>query len=241
MTDWTSFFKCFKLLPYFARLAYHPINRNAIFYQKCGDLGARGVLREKYLMEISRGKRVLHFGFLDSPFCEEKLNNGLLIHEQLKKAASFVYGLDIDGEALELYRKKTGDLNNGLLDIQKPLPAADYLANKYDVILFPEVLEHLLHPALALGNLREICLRNPGAKLCITTPNAYSTMAFFIAVTGDELVHPDHYFYFSPTILRKLVRDTGFKMEDLQLYAGEKFINTPGLTKHGLIALCSVA
>jgi 2-polyprenyl-3-methyl-5-hydroxy-6-metoxy-1,4-benzoquinol methylase len=241
MTDWTSFVKCFRLLPYFARLAHRSIDRKAIFYQKSGGLNKAGVLRENYLIELCRGKRVLHFGFLDAPFCEEKITKGQLLHQQLQEVAAFLCGLDIDAQSLELYRKRTGDQINDLLDIQKPLPATEFLAKQYDVVLFPEVLEHLLHPALALGNLREICRLNGGAKLCITTPNAYSVMAFFVSVTGDELVHPDHYFYFSPATLRKLVQDTGFKMEDLQLYASPGFLTSPGLTKHGLIALCSVA
>lgn len=240
MIDWKTFFKCFKLLPSFARLAYRPIDRNAIFYQRCGSLGERGVLREEYLLKLCRGKRVLHFGFLDSPFAEARIKQGRLIHQQLQPGASFLYGLDIDAASLELYRNLTGDKNNAILDIQQPLPQADFLANRYDVILFPEVLEHLLHPATAMANLRQICRLNPGSQLCITTPNAYSVMAFFTAVAGDELVHPDHYFYFSPTTLRKLVRDTGFQMTELWLYSDERLMGSPGITKHGLVALCTV-
>jgi hypothetical protein len=235
-----AFFESFKLLPSFAKLAYHPVDQNSIFYQRCGSLGGPGVLRDVFLLDICRGKRVLHFGFLDSPFCEERTKQGKLIHLQLEKVASFLYGLDIDAGSLELYRNLTGDKNNGILDIQQPLPGGDFLADRYDMILFPEILEHLLHPGVAMANLRQICLRNPGAQLCITTPNAYSVMAFFTALTGDELVHPDHYFYFSPTTLRKLIRDTGFQLTDLRLYAGANLLTSPGLTKHGLIALCTV-
>ncbi len=240
MIDLKTFFKCFKLLPAFARLAYRPVDRNSVFYQRSGSLGGPGVLRDKYLLQLCKGKRVLHFGFTDSPFHKERIEKKQLLHQQLREVASFIYGLDIDAESLALYRSVTGDHDNGILDIQAPLPNADFLANRYDLILFPEVLEHLLHPGLAMENLRQICLLNKGAQLCITTPNAYSVMAFFTAVGGDELVHPDHYFYFSPSTLRKLVRDTGMQMTDLQLYASESLLNSPGLTKHGLIALCTV-
>ena len=241
MIDWKTLCKCFKLLPYFGKLAYRPIDRSAIFYQRCCSLGDRGVRREEYLLKLCRGKRVLHFGFLDAPFAEARIKQSQLLHQQLQPAAGFLYGLDIDAGSLELYRKLTGDENNGLLDIQQPLPQAGFLANRYDVILFPEVLEHLLRPAVAMENLRQICLANPGAQLCITTPNAYSVMGFFTAVAGDELVHPDHYFFFSPTTLQKLIRATGFQMTEMWLYADERLMGSPGITKHGLIALCTVA
>jgi hypothetical protein len=140
---------------------------------------------------------------------------------------------------LSQYRQLTNDEDNAILDIQKPLPQAEFLSAGYQIILFGEILEHLLHPASAMANLRQICAMNPVAKLCITVPNAYSVMGFFTALSGDELVHPDHYFYFSPMTLRKLVRDTGFVLEQMYLYGDHVTLACPGITKHGLIALCS--
>jgi len=240
VSDLKTFWKCLKLLPYFARLARHPVPRNSRFFQRLDWVGAPAS-RPDYLLELSRGRRVLHFGFLDSPFTAERTQGNLLLHQRLRETASFLFGLDIDAGSLELYCHLTGDRDNAVLDIQQPLPPADFLANRYEVILFPEVLEHLLHPGAAMANLREICRRNPGSKLCITTPNAFSLLAFFTAVGGNELVHPDHYYYFSPMTLRKMVLDTGFKLDEMRLYAEPAhFITSPGITKHGLIALCAL-
>jgi hypothetical protein len=96
----------------------------------------------------------------------------------------------------------------------------------------------LLHPADALQNLREISRLNNAARLCITTPNAFSITGFFAAAEGNELVHPEHYYYFSPTTLSKLLVDTGFSMVDLRLYSSRELLNSPGITHHGLIAIC---
>jgi 2-polyprenyl-3-methyl-5-hydroxy-6-metoxy-1,4-benzoquinol methylase len=184
---------------------------------------------------------VLHFGFVDSPFSVERTKEGNLLHQRLQSVAGLVYGLDIDAQSIDAYRKLTGDRENSFLDIQKSLPQVDFLSRDYEVILFGEILEHLLYPAAAMANLLRICQLNPRARLCITVPNAYSAMAFFTALCGDELVHPDHYYYFSPMTLGKLIRDTGFMLGELYQYGDRMTLGSPGITKHGLIALCEVA
>jgi hypothetical protein len=239
MIDFTKLFQALRLAPSFFWLARHVPLPDSPFYQPCGDLARRSVVREKFLIDLCRGKRVLHFGFVDAPFSEDRIRKGLLLHQQLKGAAAWLFGLDIDAAALSTYQQLTGDTNHALLDVTAPLPEADFLGQQYDLILFPEVLEHLLRPAEAMANLRQICLRNPGSRLCVTTPNAYSVMGFFAALSGDELVHPDHYFYFSPTLLKKLLTDTGFAQIELRLYSGPELLGSPGLTKHGLIAVCA--
>lgn len=239
MFDFKSFSHCLRLVPSFLRLARHAPDARSPFFHDWGRLADQTVLREEFLPALCKGKRVLHFGFVDAPFSEERIKKGLLLHQQIQKAAEFLYGLDIDAASLEVYRKLTSDHQNSILDITAPLPEAGFLAQRYDLILFPEVLEHLLRPADAMANLRRICQLNPGARLCVTTPNAYSVMGFFTALSGNELVHPDHYFYFSPATLTKLLRDTGFTDIELSLYTSQALRGSPGITKHGLIALCS--
>ena len=232
--------KYLKLLPVFARLERHAPQRGSVFYHPLGDLGRKAVDREAFLRGLCKRKRVLHFGFVDSPFSAERTKQGKLLHQLLQSVTALIYGLDIDTSSIEEYRKLTGDRQNACLDIQQPLPQADFLSQNYDVILFGEILEHLLYPAAAMANLLRICELNPKAQLCITVPNAYSAMAFFTALSGDELVHPDHYYYFSPVTLSKLVRDTGFKLAAMYLYGEPMTMASPGITKHGLIALCEV-
>ncbi len=183
-------------------------------------------------------KRVLHFGFTDAPFTAERVSSGDLLHTQLRQTSQFLYGLDIDQASIEHYRQVTQDINNAALDIQAPLPNADFLSNKYDVIIFGEVLEHLANPGLALKNLLQICRNNPQSKLIITVPNAYFIGAFFVALNGNENVHPDHYYYFSPVTLKKLISDSGFSKVDVSLYGSSITHDAPGITKNGLIAVC---
>lgn len=230
-----------KIFPAFLRLSRQGLERGTIFYHDLSSLNQQGVLREDFLAELCAGKRVLHLGFVDAPFSEERTRKKLLLHQRLQERAQLVYGLDVDQKSVELYRQLTGDTQNMVFDLLKPQANLDPLAQRFDVVLFGEVLEHLLNPAAALANLREICLRNPGAKLCVTVPNAFSLLEFAVAIGGDELVHPDHYFYFSPVTLKKLLTDTGFKHVEIRLYAHARLRGSAGITKHGLIALCQAA
>lgn len=226
-----------KLLPYAIRRPFW--DPASVFCHSWIGLSARTVDREKFLLDLCRGKRVLHFGFVDAPFSKERTESGQLLHLKLRRSATYIYGVDIDETSIELYRQITGDTENCIVDIISPQQRLDTLAKGFDLILFPEVLEHLANPGMALGNLRQICKLNAGARLCITTPNAFSVACFLSAIRDYELVHPDHYYYFSPMTLRKLVADSGFSNIELFLYTSPKLFNSPGLSKHGVIALCT--
>ncbi len=229
-----------KALPVLMQISRNLPESNSIFVQQFRELSRQSVIREEYLANISRGKKVLHFGFLDSPFSEERIQSGELLHLKLKKVASHLYGIDNDQVSLDRYRQLTGDRNNDSGDIQREaLHGADSPA--YDIILFPEILEHLGNPGRALANLRQICVKGNGTKLCVTVPNAYYAGVFLGALDGDEIVHPEHYYYFSPATLRKLLHDVGFSIVEMALYASRDSAVLPGITKNGVIAMCEVA
>lgn len=228
-----------RLIPFaIRRPAWDP---KSVFCHSWTGLAERTVERESFLLELCRSKRVLHFGFVDAPFSENRIKNGQLLHLKIRQSATYSYGVDIDEKSIALYRKITGDNENDVVDIISPQRSLDALAKNFDVVLFPEVLEHLANPGLALANLKHICKLNLGARLCITTPNAFSVAGLMAALRNYELVHPEHYYYFSPTTLRKLLLDAGFSNIELLLYASLNLMNSPGLSKHGLIALCAAS
>src|SRR5574340_250857 len=106
-----------KLLRAKSKLKNFWSKNDSIFFHRLGNIDGNCVDREEYIQGLSKGKRVLHFGFLDSPFSEEKIRSGQLLHLKIKKVADYLYGLDIDSQALQTYREKTNDENNGILDI----------------------------------------------------------------------------------------------------------------------------
>jgi SAM-dependent methyltransferase len=228
-----------KALPMLMQISRNLPESNSIFVQQFRELARQSVNREEYLVGVSRGKKVLHFGFLDSPFSEERIRSGELLHTKLKKVASQLYGIDNDQVSLDRYRQLTGDRNNDVGDVQKEVQNRVDLP-AYDIILFPEILEHLRNPGLALANLKQLCVKGGRTKLCVTVPNAYYAGGLLAALDGDEIVHPEHYYYFSPATLRKLLQDAGFTILEMALYASRDTAALPGITKNGVIAMCEV-
>ena len=228
----------FQVSVFHRRLKAYLADTNSVFFHHLPAQTSKSHDRVSFIKAITARKRVLHFGFTDAPFTAERVSSGELLHSQLRQSCEFLYGLDIDQASIEQYREATQDINNSALDIQAPLPDADFLKSEYDVIIFGEVLEHLINPGLALTNLLQICKNNPSAKLVITVPNAYFIGAFFVAMDGNENVHPDHYYYFSPVTLRKLISDSGFSQIDISLYGSSATHDAPGITKNGVIAVC---
>lgn len=196
------------------------------------------VERVEELLMVARGRQVLHFGFLDSPFLAEKHRSGEMLHERLKAAAQSVFGVDINASDLAAYRGFSGDLANCILDISVPSAALDDLDRvPFDVILFPEVLEHIPDPGQALRNLKVLC-KSHGAKLVLTVPNAFNFNFFVEACAGREIVHPDHLYYFSPTTIERLVTVSGFRVVSMKQYGPKGASAEPGITESGLVCVC---
>lgn len=191
--------------------------------------------REPYLLTLASGKRVLHFGFLDSIFLEQKCTDGSLLHARLAQVTSALYGVDIDGQALDRYRVLTGDMSNCLWDIADGEAPAE-LQQGFELILFPEVLEHVPNPGLVLTNLRILCQQNH-ARLCLTVPNCFDMYGFMAAMHGVEVVHPDHCYYFTPHTLSRLLQLAGLELQELSFYNFGSSL-APGLTKAGMVAVC---
>jgi len=211
-------------------------DESSIFFHSLKDIMGHYFVRDEYLIELSKNKSVLHFGFLDSPFLREKIQQETLLHIRIGKQARYLWGVDIDEKSLKEYREITKDRNNCICDLQIEQQRKIKFSG-YDLILFPEILEHLINPGIALMNLHRISLANNRAQVCITVPNAFSRTGYAAALRGVELVHPDHYYYFSPITLQKILSDSGFI--NIKIYFYNHFAgDSPGITHHGLIALC---
>lgn len=227
-----------ELVPVVGRLARSFVGQPSTFRHPFAALAGAASIREDFLVELARGRRVLHFGFVDAPFSDERIRSGALLHARLRSVASSITGLDVDAAAVERYRALTHDQHVDTWDVEAPPEGRPELFQGHDLILFPETLEHLANPGIALRNLRRICLMNPGSELCLTVPNAFFLGGFLEALVGAESVHPDHYCYYSPRTLWKLLTDCGFQDIRLSLYASPDLRHLPGLIKNGVVARC---
>jgi len=166
-----------------------------------GSLMLRG--RLNYILQESRGKKVLHIGCADNGYTEENLKGGRLFHSSLAQVAGELHGLDIEGiDAL----RKNGFENLYQANIEEPID----IGNDWDLIVVPEVLEHLSNPGLALRNIRSMC--KPTTEVIFSVPNG-------IKLRFSEKVYQDHNCWYSPGTIRILLEKHGFKISDMQLYA----------------------
>lgn len=219
------------------RLGDWIITDDGIFFHKEKTKIAKPYDRTEFILNKCKKKRVLHFGFTDSPFTEERISNGEILHLKIKQNSKELWGTDIDKKGIKIYTNITGDNNVFNLDVSQPIKNIKVYNKNFDLLVFGEVLEHVLNPGITLNNLAKLCKINK-AKLLLTTPNAFNIGGFLAAWRGIEIVHPEHYYYYSPVTLRRLLSDTGFKNISISLYASDATYDTKGITAPGLIAIC---
>lgn len=229
-----------KLLLYRSKLKCYLHDYSSVFFHVYNDLRDKTVVREKFILEKAKHKTILHFGFLDSPFTKEKILNNQILHLQLKKTSKYLYGVDIDKNALQTYRKITNDEQNSLMDVGHSWSKnmIQCLSKGFDLILFTEILEHLKNPGIALDNLLKISKANGNCEVLISVPNAFFVGSFLAAMDSNEIVHDEHYYYYSPHTLKRLLKDCGFSRVEIYLCSESQLATSPGITKRGLIALC---
>lgn len=171
--------------------------------------------RVTYLLEQSAGKRVLHLGCTDWPYTETKLKGGALLHGQLRNSARELTGVDMDAEGVACLRRL--GFAETYCDNVEQFAAPEVRARQYDLILAGEIIEHLENPGLFLRAVQTLMTRE--TELIITTINAYCFFRILYYLGGNEMVHPDHNYYFSPVVLRKLITRCGLEVTEFHHYA----------------------
>jgi len=170
--------------------------------------------RVTYILNECKGKRVLHLGCTDWPWTEERIKNGLLLHPKLSATASFLAGVDADSAGVDAFRKL--GFSETYVDNVEVFSNPAVRREKFDVIVAGEIIEHLENPGLFLRGVQK--LMTPSTELIITTVNAYCFFRFVYYVLRREDVHPDHNYYFSPVVLRKLITRCGLEVTDFKHY-----------------------
>ncbi|MGA9372053.1 MAG: methyltransferase domain-containing protein [Solirubrobacterales bacterium] len=88
-------------------------------------------------------------------------------------------------------------------DICQPIEGAD----RFDVVICEQVLEHVPDPFLAAANLRALCV--PGGRVIVSTP-------FLIKVHEMQLIHDMRdYWRFTPRGLRTLLERAGLDVDEV--------------------------
>lgn len=141
----------------------------------------------EYCKRLCDGKKVLHIGCSDYPFPPEGT-----LHVELGKICKELHGVDIRGIE-EMKKIYDGEYYESLNEI---------MGDSYDIILVPNVIEHLENPGVMIKELFTMFFD----KMFILVPNYFiSEQATYIDGVFTEKVHPDHYAWYSPYTLYNLL------------------------------------
>lgn len=156
------------------------------------ELSALG--RMDVFASLLAGQRVLHVGCADWPITDPRTS----LHVRLEEHCAHLDGVDPHGEALEQLRPYVkGELFTDLAQA----------TGRYDVVLVPEVMEHV--PDVA-GFLAQIEAVDAGLFL-ISVPDAFQCRARHFDYRAEtetflEGVHPDHNVWYTPYTFANTLR-----------------------------------
>ena len=169
--------------------------------------------RKRFTIDLCRGRRVLHIGCVDAGMMKQRMAENQFLHYHIHQVAERAIGVDIDKEGLALLSENGYEVHR--LDLETDDELLTSLSEQVDLIVIPEVLEHLSNPGRALDNLRRSGFQG---DILMTVPNAFSFRAFSTLAGYQELVHPDHNYWFSPTTLKTLLGKHGFEVRHAAMY-----------------------
>lgn len=163
-----------------------------------------GWSRLEVFREFCDAKKVLHIGCTGWP----RTNPSTSLHVELAPDCARLDGYDVHTEAYELLRPL---VRNG--DFLSALSAAP----PYDVILIPEVLEHVANVESFLTEMSALRAK----RFIITVPDLFQCFGRhfeYIKKSGSflEAVHPDHNCWYSPyTLINTIKKYTPWEVREL--------------------------
>ena len=176
------------------------------------------VQRLDLITRLCLGKKVLHLGCTNHPYTQHSIESEMLLHFELDKVATELYGFDYDQEGIDVLAAH-GSKNLYRADLEN---LGDVGINEtFDVIIAGEMIEHLNNPGLFLKGIKRFM--NKHTALVITTVNAYCGMRFFLyGIKGkggkNEPVHPDHVAYYSYSTLKLLLKRHDLDVSEFLFY-----------------------
>jgi mannosyltransferase OCH1-like enzyme len=156
---------------------------------------------------LCAGKRVLHVGCADWPITDPRTS----LHIRLEEHCAALDGLDVHAEALDQLRPFVkGRLFTDFSQV----------TDAYDVVLVPEVMEHISDVAGFLAQLEAI----KAGCYFVSVPDAFQCRARHFDYLADsetfvEIVHPDHNVWYTPYTFANTIRKySGLNVERMWFF-----------------------
>jgi len=179
--------------------------------------------REKKILELCKRRSVLHLGCADHPFGKEQYQKGILLHQKIADVTNDLMGIDLSTEGIA-WLTSVGYKNLLVGNAEKLSELG--IKCKFDVIVAGELLEHLSNPGMFLSSVHPLMAQ--GGVLIITVPNAHAVKSFIrILFLRKELVHPDHFYYFSVATIEHICKRYNYELLEYFYYLS----NPNGISK----------
>jgi hypothetical protein len=167
--------------------------------------------RIEFFKKFIENKKVLHVGFVDWPVTNLKNN----LHLAISSLCLRLDGIDPN------YNKDLNlDVTNGTIYV-----SWNDVPDDYDVILVPEVIEHV-------GNIESFLklISSRNGTLIITAPDAVLLQHHFQSTDREflEAVHPDHNYWFTPYTLKNAI----------DKYSEKKVVSLHWIQNQSIAAVC---
>jgi 2-polyprenyl-3-methyl-5-hydroxy-6-metoxy-1,4-benzoquinol methylase len=196
--------------------------------------------RVDYLVELSRGKRVIHVGFVDTGCRTMQERADAWLHQHLNEVATSLVGIDVN--ELGVKDAEAAGYEAYVADCRDPEALTALGLEPADLVIAGEVIEHLDDPGAFLGGLHPLAAED--GQLVVTTPNACGLFNVLASLGGREINHPDHVVMFTWRTLTNLAGRHGWAPVTTRHYVPSvKDLSGAGLTARllGLAGQVAVA
>jgi hypothetical protein len=168
--------------------------------------------RLQIIENLVAGRSVIHLGCVDHiPLLDEKIKKNRWLHARICKTAKRCLGIDINEEGIRYIRDALGYTDVICADLTIH-PLEEILENQWDFLVLGEVLEHIQNPVMFLKKISEY-YHNNVTCLIISVPHAFSYLNITSAFLHKEIINSDHYYWFTPYTLAKIVMAAGMQVE----------------------------
>lgn len=152
------------------------------------------------LKNLSKAKRVIDIGCGDGEFLS-----------MFKGLGCEVFGTEYDPRTEEICRNKGITMLRGGV-----MPSLSGLGNpeKFDLVIFTEVIEHINNPIDVIENIFHL-LKKDGL-LYVTTPNFESLERRVLRAQWGMICYPEHISFYSPSTLNSILKRCGFEKVSLR-------------------------
>lgn len=174
------------------------------YYQKACILNKRFFIRVNEIEKNKNGGRILDLG------CGLGLFLGII--KKYSKYSWDCFGVDVNKRLIKIASKNIKSVNF----INDSLLKAQFSKNYFDCITCFDVLEHDIDILSTIREIRRV-LKSDGL-LVIQSPNYKSIMSYFAGKNWDWWSVPDHIIHFSPSTLRRVLEDNGFRIKYIQTW-----------------------